>query len=352
MSVEEILKEIKGGLTGEIKKDMDYLQVCLKRYNKHEDLEERKAIVRGIQGMMFKVSPQETEKFARANMTVMQKMYKEILDKALKYSRERNADKVIEVLEPVLKKIEEENPYVNDDSSEYLVFAQPMEKAIYAYKFKNDKTAYTPIEPLPDFYFLYGVAKKVNGDNDAAIDALEKALRWNPVACGIYLELADYIRESGDTDKFMELNEKAFGYAYAPADLARCYSAFGRFYFERGRMDTAIACMQMSFMMVKDNPFAKILLGELQKNVEADKLKPMKIEEVAETLKRNNLPEMPDKDVVGIAYTYATKYAEANNHNAAAYYYQIVYGLTRDDKIKGLLDEQEKAIEEKKNADK
>ena len=63
MSVEEILKEIEGGLTGEIKKDMDYLQVCLKRYNKHEDIEERKAIVRGIQSMMFKVSQQETEKF-------------------------------------------------------------------------------------------------------------------------------------------------------------------------------------------------------------------------------------------------------------------------------------------------
>ncbi|HAV89912.1 MAG TPA: hypothetical protein DCW44_01350, partial [Eubacterium sp.] len=102
MSVEEILKEIEGGLTGEIKKDMDYLQVCLKRYNKHEDIEERKAIVRGIQGMMFKVSPQETEKFARMNMSAMQQAYKEILDKALAYSRARDAEKVIETLEPVI----------------------------------------------------------------------------------------------------------------------------------------------------------------------------------------------------------------------------------------------------------
>ncbi len=350
MSVEEILKEIEGGLTGEIKKDMDYLQVCLKRYNKHEDIEERKAIVRGIQGMMFKVSPQETEKFARMNMSAMQQAYKEILDKALAYSRARDAEKVIETLEPVIKKIEAEDVYKDDDETEYVVFAQPMEKAVYSYKFKNDKKTYTPIEPLPDFYYLYGVAKKVQGDNDGAIDALQKAIRWDPVACGIYLELADYIRESGDTEKFMELTEKAYEYAYLPGDLARCYSAFGRFYFERGRMETAIACMQMSFMLVKENPFAKILFNELQKNVEADKLKPLKVEEVAETLRRNNLPDQPDKDIVGIAYTYASKYAEAGNPNASAYYYQIVYGLTRDDKIKALLDEQEKAIEEKKTA--
>ena len=140
MSVEEILKEIEGGLTGEIKKDMDYLQVCLKRYNKHEDIEERKAIVRGIQSMMFKVSPQETEKFARMNMSAMQQAYKEILDKALAYSRARDAEKVIETIEPVIKKIEAEDVYKDDDETEYVVFAQPMEKAVYSYKFKNDKT--------------------------------------------------------------------------------------------------------------------------------------------------------------------------------------------------------------------
>ena len=349
MSVEEILKEIESGLTGEVKKDMDYLQVCLKRYNKHDNLEERKEIVRGIQSMMFKVSPQETEKFARMNMSAMQQAYKELLDKALAYSRARDAEKVIETLEPVIKKIEAEDVYKDDENQEYVVFAQPIEKAIYSFKFKNDKKTYTPIEPLPDMYYLYGVAKKVQGDNDAAIESLKKAIRWNPVACGIYLELADYIRETGDTEKFMELTEKAYEYAYAPGDLARCYSAFGRFYFERGRMDTAIACMQMSFMLVKENPFAKILFNELQENVEADKLKPLKVDEVAETLRRNNLPDMPDKDVVGIAYTYATKYAEAGNPHAAAYYYQIVYSLTRDDKIKALLEEQEKAIEEKKD---
>ena len=101
---------------------MDYLQVCLKRYNKHEDLEERKAIVRAIQGMMFKVSPQETEKFARTNMTVMQRYYQEILEKAIAYSRAKDADKVIETLEPVITKLETENVYVDDDKQEYVAF--------------------------------------------------------------------------------------------------------------------------------------------------------------------------------------------------------------------------------------
>ena len=226
MSVEEIIKEIEGGLTGEVKKDMDYLQVCLKRYNKHEDLEERKAIVRAIQGMMFKVSPQETEKFARTNMTVMQRYYQEILEKAIAYSRAKDADKVIETLEPVITKLETENVYVDDDKQEYVVFAQPMEKAIYSFKFKNDKKTYTPIEPMADFYYLYGVAKKVKGDNDGAIEALEKAIRWNPVACGIYLELADYIPLSYTAEAQIRLRscgrgpsaDRCRGTRSAPAD--------------------------------------------------------------------------------------------------------------------------------------
>ena len=89
---EEILKEVEGGLSGDIKKDMTYLGGALKKYNEIEDFDTRKKVLNGIQQMMFKVSPEESKKAAAHTVAAMQKHYKNVLDIAMAYTRERKAD--------------------------------------------------------------------------------------------------------------------------------------------------------------------------------------------------------------------------------------------------------------------
>ncbi len=343
MKAEEILKDVESGLTGEIKSDMDYLAGCMKKYSELEDFEVKKEVLKGVQQMMFRVSPEEAKRIAGRSLAAMQAHYKNILDIAMGYTKERNADKVIETLEPEIERFErDEKGYEDTDEVEHFVFTQPMETVLYKFKFKTNKKILRPVEPVTDFYFLYGVAKKVKGDNDAAIDALSKASRWNPVACGIWLEYADYIRERGDLDTFMEIVEKAFEYAFLPGDLARCYAAFSRFFFERGHMEIAIACMQMSFMFVKKpNPFATIMYKEIEKQVEPEALKPKSVAQIAEILKKSKIPYTPDKDVIGLAFTHGKKCLESGEKRPALYYLRIVFNLTHDPKVEELIKEAE-----------
>ena len=87
-------------------------------------------------------------------------------------------------------------------------------------------------EPLDRLYGDLALAEVRLGDYDLAIEALKRAVRWNPMGCGYRLDLADLFLANGDVRECLGLAFSVFERASDARHLARAYLVFAN-WFER-----------------------------------------------------------------------------------------------------------------------
>ena len=81
-------------------------------------------------------------------------------------------------------------------------------------------------EPLDRLYNDLALANVQAGDYDEAMEALKRAVRWNPMDCGYRLNLADLFRVAGDVQEYLALTYSVFERASDARHLARAFVNF------------------------------------------------------------------------------------------------------------------------------
>ena len=323
---EEIINEIKSNL-GE-NKDLNrrYLTGQLDVYRDHPYSVE---ITREISRMIWDcLSQDEKEEFREIS-----EKENPLMDILNEITPDIESGKYQVALEKLDRFIKTYPPMFEDDTvSEYHFFTNTLEEILFNEYIGSKKgIRYIPDnQPLLDLYYIYGFLLLEAEQLDKSEIYLKKALKINPVSARIILELCEiYKIHTYTLNKFFILTSDALKYSYYPSDIARCYRNLGYYYIEENQMETALALFKYS-MNYEMSPLAYVEINYIQSKHQDLELT---FEECDEIIRSKNIQLGVNPFITETLDKLSSEYEKNLLYNQAAYYYKLLYGITKDDKI-------------------
>ncbi len=144
-----------------------------------------------------------------------------------------------------------------EDAEEYVDRNCPTTETLQWFSFPTmfDRLAYRRVEddprelrdveePLDRLYSDLALAYVKVGDYSMAIEALKRAIRWNPMDCGARLDLADLFRVEGDVQEYLALTYTVFERASDARHLSRAFLTFANYFEVCQKPRTAAAALR------------------------------------------------------------------------------------------------------------
>ena len=335
---EEIINEIKANLGQNNDLNRKYLSGQIDRYKDHPYSKE---IIREISRMMWDcLTDEEKEEFI------------EISDREnpiIDILNEISGDIELGDYETSLNKLKRfmnnfPGMFEDDKVSEYHSFTNPLEELIFMkYVGAEKQIRYIPDnKPLLDLYYIYGFLLFENLEFDEAEENLKKALHINPVSARIILELSEiYKMHTHSFNKFIIYTSDALKYAYYPQDMARCYRNLGYYYIEENQFDVATALLKYSM----EYEMSIRAYSELQYIESKGHDINMTLNKAISILEDKNIQIGVNPFVLKTLEELSKEYEENKLYNQALYFYDLLYGITHDEKTLNKINE----IKEKVN---
>ena len=330
----EIMREITRGLTGEKEHDRAYLMEQCEKYKNHSMAKE---IIRACARLMTSMMPEEAlQKMNRAVMNEEQG-FESILEEVQFKVHQRKFDEALSLIEPLVREIEESGMFQDDRVSEYHCFREFFEEVLYREWEKPERDIRRCDFPYDFIYLQYGSLLFELKRYDEAREALAEAMKWNPASADIAFEHAETYKMQRQFGEFRQRTLDIFRYAFRPEQVARCFRNLGYYYIEEGEWEAAVACYERSLDFDPDSKEAMSELFYIREKSGTDLLH-LSEEALGEVGQRFLFPTGPDEDVIGLAYSYAKYFLEQSEIGGARYCLTIVYGLTRDERIRELIE--------------
>lgn len=150
-------------------------------------------------------------------------------------------------------------------------------------------------EPLDRLYADLALADVRVGEYDHAIEALKRAVRWNPMGCGYRLDLADLFLISGNVDECLGLAYSVFERASDARHLARAFVIFSNWFQQTGNAPASAAALRAARRLQVDDSALAAALDQAQgTNRDPDTLTD---EECTEILQAEGLPDGANAEV-------------------------------------------------------
>lgn len=336
----KIMAEITSGLTGNPTEDMEYLMKKSDEYKTHELAKE---ILRGIGRLMYDIIPEDKKENlvnAMKNDSLGWQATLEEVDFCIFKKDYRKARILIEAL---IEKLEDANLYDDDEVSVYKDFGETFEDVLFLFRNKPEKVLRAPSFPYAGIYLKYGSLLFELHEHAKAIDALHKAMEWNPIKADITFELAENYKVMGDIETFYIETRKAHVNCYRPYTLARYYRNLAYYFSEMKKFREAAACIMVSGSY--DNTAANYqselyyiqeMNGGVRINLDHDEIKAL--------LEKEGITLGPDQDILGLSFSLAKDCLDKKEMQGAEYFLTIFYDLTGDEETGELLEAVRKAL--------
>ena len=332
--LDDILREITAGLTGDPEHDAAYLIRQMEGYKEHELSGE---IIRACGRLLYDVMPDETRDKVDQAIAKDHLGTEAALDEVRFNMYKGDFEKALKIIEDLVRKIEALDAYRNDLESEYYSFDEIFELVLYAYRNEPKRNIRWPDINYAEIYLLYGTILVELRRFEEAKSALQKAMRWNPVSRRIYFEYAEIFKMTGDMEEFHRLTLDAFRIAFHSPEVARCYRNLGFYFVEKEQYDAASACYRMSTVFAPDSrqAMSELYFISTKTNREAVDPSPEEMERYSDEY---GIPLSADEDIIGLSYAHGKQLYDSEEYDRAAYFWSITYELTDNPEIRKLLD--------------
>ena len=334
---EDIINGIKSNL-GE-NKDLNK-QYLVNQIEVYKDHPYSKEIIREISRMIWDcLSDEEKEEYIRISENENPIM--DILDEIFPYIQHGQYETAMEILEKFMKTFPE--MFEDDKVSEYHSFTNPLEEIIFdEYVGAEKEIRLIPDnQPVLDLYYVYGFLLLEKKKLPEAEKYLKKALKINPVSARVLLELSEiYKINTPNFNRFFMYTEEALKYAYYPQDIARCYRNLGYYFIEEEMFKEATALFEYS-MNYEMSPMAYSELQYIKSKGFDFELTALECESI---IREKNIQLGPNPFILDNMEKLIREYEENSFYNQAAYFYELYYNLTHDEKILERLKELEAMI--------
>ena len=139
-------------------------------------------------------------------------------------------------------------------------------------------------EPLDRLYADLALADVHVGEYDHAIEALKRAVRWNPMGCEHRLNLADLFRMAGNMQEYLALTYSVFERASDATHLVRAYLTFSEYFLAAGKPRTAAAALRAARRLdAQDDTLAAVLDQAAGTDHDPDQVSDVEASELLET---------------------------------------------------------------------
>lgn len=275
MTLDDILKQITEGLTGDTEKDIAYLNKQAQAYSDHEQAQE---IARACSRMIYERLPEEERKKTfDAMMDEDIRPIEEALSEARTFMQAHDLDKAQSVLEALVDKADDaiqRGLFQDDAMSEYYCFSEPFEEMLYMFRKKPEREVRRSVIPFAEIYSLYGRLLLARGEARAANYVLKEAVRWNPANAAISFDYAESFKKLGDMEKFMDITRGIFSYAFRLADLAHCYRNVGAYFIHNDQWAEAKGCILFGMQFDEASQEAKEMLAYIDEKTNGEAVAP------------------------------------------------------------------------------
>lgn len=330
---EAIMQEITAGLSGDKKKDFEYLQSKMEEFKNHKYGQE---IIRACGRLIYTLLPEDAAEELGKMLGKHDLGIEQTLEEVRFNQYKKNFDKAIELIEPLVKKIEDIGFFKDDAVSEYHCFDNYFEEILYSYYNKPEKELREAQFPLATVYTQYGSSLIDVERWDDARKALKEALHWNPASAEIIFEYSETYKHAGELDEYFKLVLESFKYCYVPKTLARAYRNLGWYFIEKELYEDAMVAYIMS-VQYEQSPNVQGELYYIAQKTGKEFSQPT-MNEIKTCAKKYGFPVGAHEDVLGIAFSLGKQAADAGQKDAAKFFLGILYGLTEDEEIKKMIE--------------
>lgn len=155
---------------------------------------------------------------------------------------ERAADLLARLAEDAEEYVDKNCP--TTEEVQWFSFPTLFERLAYRRVEKDPRELRDVGEPLDRLYNDLALANVHAGDYDEAMEALKRAVRWNPMDCSYRLNLADLFRVAGDMQEYLALTYTVFERASDARHLARAFVNFSGWFAASEKPRTAAAALR------------------------------------------------------------------------------------------------------------
>ena len=198
--------------------------------------------------------------------------------------------------------------------------------------------------PLSRLYTDLAFALVQMGEMEMARDALAQAVRWNPMDCGVRIDLAEINLMLGDERQWLALSFSVFERASEAEHLVQAYKNFARYFHDASNPRAVAACLVAAERFgLEDEELAA--MAEAMEGTPED---PSTItpEEVSEVLAQEGLPEGANAEIALTLIMCATDAQALGDANSAMELLMRARGLVGDEVCLALVDLIHEADEE------
>lgn len=261
--MEEKIQVIKKNLTGNYKKDVEFLNSLYDEENKI--IEDAKATIEAINIVVQEIENKNNEiKVEDENNT------EEIEEKT---KEEQEIDKMIDELfdhldnesdEEAIKSIEEIVPKIesltkSDDNILYCSFKSELEKILFTKIFAGEKQVEQTPYANDTIYIIYSDLLLKKKRKTEAMNALDRAIYWNFLSREARERKLDIYLSKKEIVKYLENVKLLQMISYTPQDIADCYNKYGYVFNELKDPKSAYAMYRLSYSYFINENVAKLI---------------------------------------------------------------------------------------------
>ena len=261
--MEEKIQVIKKNLTGDYKKDVEFLNSLYDQENKI--IEDAKATIEAINIVVQEIENKNNEiKVEDENNT------EEIEEKT---KEEQEIDKMIDELfdhldnesdEEAIKSIEEIIPKIesltkSDDNILYCSFKSELEKVLFTKIFAGEKQVEQTPYANDTIYIIYSDLLLKKKRKTEAMNALDRAIYWNFLSREARERKLDIYLSKKEIVKYLENVKLLQMISYTPQDIADCYNKYGYVFNELKDPKSAYAMYRLSYSYFINENVAKLI---------------------------------------------------------------------------------------------
>lgn len=261
--MEEKIQVIKKNLTGNYKKDVEFLNSLYDEENKI--IEDAKATIEAINIVVQEIENKNNEiKVEDENNT------EEIEEKT---KEEQEIDKMIDELfdhldnesdEEAIKSIEEIIPKIesltkSDDNILYCSFKSELEKVLFTKIFAGEKQVEQTPYANDTIYVIYSDLLLKKKRKTEAMNALDRAIYWNFLSREARERKLDIYLSKKEIVKYLENVKLLQMISYTPQDIADCYNKYGYVFNELKDPKSAYAMYRLSYSYFINENVAKLI---------------------------------------------------------------------------------------------
>ena len=255
----------------------------------------------------------------------------EILSLSLDAYKNKDYEKSLKILEPLMQALKE-HPFVTSDAVSYVAVSDEMEWVLYQHFYQNPSQQIKNVSlvcPMDWIYRQYALAALDLGDYSTALKGVTEAIQWNPSSAKCRILYAMLCSAEGHWENLRKEIVFAMKYTYRSSDMIHCFRFLKDYFMYKKMYKEAVYC---SFLRSRFSSSSDVLLeivgdmAMLLKKIDFD-YKSINDEDMIESCKKYEITIGFNPEVIAVAQSSYEDAFLAKDSGRAAYFAQIMEDL-------------------------